>query len=63
MRRKEREMALKIYKDGIPYAHTSISIPQAVRDEARQRKINMSGFVTEALIQKFREADRETVYE
>lgn len=56
-------MALKIYKDGIPYAHTSISIPQAVRDEARQRKINMSGFVTEALIQKFREADRETVYE
>lgn len=52
-------MVLKIYKNGLEYAHSSISIPRHVRDEAKARKINISGFMTEALLQKFREDDQE----
>jgi post-segregation antitoxin (ccd killing protein) len=64
MQGRKPEMALKIYKDGQEYAHSSISIPRHVRDEAKARKINISGFMTEALLQKFREDDnREPVYE
>lgn len=51
-------MALKLYVNGQEYAHSSISIPRSVRDEAKQRKINVSAFVTEKLLQKFKEDDQ-----